>query len=294
MVAVAMSAGAAFVASAYSPINPFQVMIAQQAAEVEPLSGGLFRSVFLVFALTLWIGATMRYAAATRVAPEETANDFGDSLTGRDGIVLGLVGATFVVMVVGFREWNWDFDQMSAAFFIMGVLVGLISRMGVTGTAEAYVRGFRSMAYAALLIGFARAITTVLEQGLIVDTIVNGMFTPLERLPPLASAFGMIVTQALIHVPVPSLSGQAVLTMMPVLVPLADLLGLSRQVVVLAYQYGGGLCDIITPTNGALLAILAAGGVRYDEWMRFTFPLYLALVALGGISVAIAVGINLQ
>jgi uncharacterized ion transporter superfamily protein YfcC len=293
MVAVAMSAGAAFVASAYSPINPFQVMIAQQAAEVEPLSRGLFRSVFLVFALTLWIGATMRYAAATRVAPEETANDFGDSLTGRDGIVLGLVGATFVVMVVGFREWNWDFDQMSAAFFIMGVLVGLISRMGVTGTAEAYVRGFRSMAYAALLIGFARAITTVLEQGLIVDTIVNGMFTPLERLPPLASAFGMIVTQALIHVPVPSLSGQAVLTM-PVLVPLADLLGLSRQVVVLAYQYGGGLCDIITPTNGALLAILAAGGVRYDEWMRFTFPLYLALVALGGISVAIAVGINLQ
>lgn len=293
MVAVAMSAGAAFVASAYSPINPFQVMIAQQAAEVEPLSRGLFRSVFLVFALTLWIGATMRYAAATRVAPEETANDFGDSLTGRDGIVLGLVGATFVVMVVGFREWNWDFDQMSAAFFIMGVLVGLISRMGVTGTAEAYVRGFRSMAYAALLIGFARAITTVLEQGLIVDTIVNGMFTPLERLPPLASAFGMIVTQALIHVPVPSLSGQAVLTM-PVLVPLADLLGLSRQVVVLAYQYGGGLCDIITPTNGALLAILAAGGVRYDEWMRFTFPLYLALVAMGGISVAIAVGINLQ
>ena len=293
MVAVAMSAGAAFVGSAYSPINPFQVLIAQQAAEVEPLSGGLFRIVFLIFALTLWIGATMRYAAATRVAPEEAEVDLGDSLTGRDWIVLGLVGTTFVVMVVGVRDWGWDFEQMSAAFFIMGVLVGLIARMGVTGTAEAYVRGFRSMAYAALLIGFARAITTVLEQGLIVDTLVNGMFTPLERLPRLASALGMIVTQALIHIPVPSLSGQAVLTM-PVLVPLSDLLGLSRQVVVLAFQYGGGLCDMITPTNGALMAILAAGGIRYEEWMKFTFPLYLALVALGAISIAIAIGIDLQ
>jgi len=81
---------------------------------------------------------------------------------------------------------------------------------------------------------------------------------------------------------------------MPVLVPLADLLGLSRQVAVLAFQYGGGLCDMITPTNGALLAILAAGGIRYDEWMKFTFPLYLALVALGAVSIAIAIGINLQ
>ena len=293
MVAVAMSAGAAFVGAAFSPVNPFQVLIAQQAAQVQPLSGGLFRVTFLVLALFLWIGATMRYAVATRVTPEETGTDLADPMTGRDGIVLGLVGATFVVMVVGVRDWGWDFDQMSAAFFIMGIVVGLISRMGPTGTAEAYVRGFRSMAYAALLIGFARAITVVLEQGIIIDTLVNGMFTPLEQLPRLASALGMIVAQALIHVPVPSLSGQAVLTM-PVLVPLADLLGLSRQVAVLAFQYGGGLCDMITPTNGALLAILAAGGIRYDEWMKFTFPLYLALVALGAVSIAIAIGINLQ
>lgn len=293
MVAVAMSAGAAFVGSAYSPINPFQVQIAQQAAQVEPLSGGLFRIVFLVFALILWIGGTMRYAAATRVAPSEASSDLGDTLTGRDQVVLALVGMTFAIMVVGLRQWAWDFDQMSAAFFIMGVLVGLISKMGFGGTAEAYVRGFRSMAYAALLIGFARAISTVLEQGLIIDTIVNGMFAPLEKLPRLASALGMIVAQALIHIPVPSVSGQAVLTM-PVLVPLVDLLGLSRQVAVLAYQYGAGLCDLVTPTNGALLAILAAAGVRYEEWMKFTGPLYLGLVALGAISVAVAIGIDLQ
>jgi uncharacterized ion transporter superfamily protein YfcC len=293
MVAVAMSAGAAFVGSAFSPINPFQVQIAQRAAEVEPLSGSAFRVVFLIVALIVWIGATMRYAAATRTAPQGAPAEVGEAMTGSDSIILGMVGATFAIMVIGLRFWGWDFDQMSAAFFIMGVLVGAVARMGINGTAEAYVKGFREMAYAALLIGFARAISTVLEQGLVIDTIVSGMFAPLENLPRVASALGMIVGQALLHVPIPSVSGQAVLTM-PVLVPLADLLGLSRQVIVLAYQYGAGLCDIVTPTNGALMAILAAAGVRYDEWLKFAAPLYLGLVALGGISVATAIAIGLQ
>ena len=142
------------------------------------------------------------------------------------------------------------------------------------------------------LIGFARAIYVVLEQGHIVDSIVYGLFTPLESLPQVASALGMVVGQTLIHVPIPSVSGQAVLTM-PVLVPLSDLLGLSRQITVLAYQYGAGLCDLITPTNGALMAILASAGVRYEEWMKFTVPLYLALVALGAASIAIGIAINL-
>ena len=294
LVAVASSAGAAFVGSAFSPINPFQVLIAQQAAEVEPLSGGLFRIVFLAIALLLWIAATMRYAAATRSTPHARETDhIGEAMTRRDGIILSMLGATFAVMVVGLRSWGWGFDEMSASFFIMGILVGLVARMGIAGTAEAYVKGFREMAYAALLIGFARAISTVLEQGLIIDTIVSGLFAPLDELPRTASALGMIAGQALLHVPVPSVSGQAVLTM-PVLVPLADLLGLTRQVIVLAYQYGAGLCDIVTPTNGALMAILASARVRYDEWLRFAAPLYLALVGLGGIAVAVAVGIDLQ
>jgi len=294
MVAVAMSAGAAFVGSAFSPVNPFQVIIAQQAAEVTPVSGAFFRSAFLVLSLVLWIGATMRYAAATRTAPQgTTSEDMGESMTQRDVLVLGMVGVTFVLMAVGMTRWGWDFEQMSAAFFIMGVFVGLVSGMGIGGTAEAYAKGFRAMAYASLLIGFARAISTVLTQGHVIDTIVQGLFSPLQGLPQLASVLGMVGAQALIHVPVPSVSGQAVLTM-PILVPLADLLGISRQVVVLAYQYGAGLCDLVTPTNGALMAILGVAGVRYEHWMRFTVPLYAALVALGCVSIAIGIAIGLQ
>ena len=292
LVAVAMSAGAAFVGSAFSPINPFQVQIAQKLAELPLGSGWSFRGIFLILALALWIGMTMRYASRERLEPEliEESGDVG--IDAKDWVIFGLVAATFTVLVVGLLSWGWDFNQLSAAFFIMGVAIGLLAGMGLTGTAEAYVRGFRSMAYAALLIGFARAIFVVLEDGHIVDTIVHAMFTPLEGLPLIASSLGMVAAQTAIHVPVPSVSGQAVLTM-PVLIPLSDLLGLSRQVVVLAYQYGAGLCDIITPTNGALLAMLAAAGVRYEDWIKFAVPLYLALVALGAVSIAIAIAIGL-
>jgi uncharacterized ion transporter superfamily protein YfcC len=256
------------------------------------LSAAGFRIVFLLLALTFWVSMTMRYAARTRGASEAVSDSDEEGVTGADWGIFGLVGATFVLIVVGMLQWGWGFDQLSAAFFIMGLIVGGLAKMGMSGTAEAYVKGFRGMAYAGILIGFARAIYVVLQDGRIVDTIVHGMFTPLEGLPVLASSLGMIVAQAAIHVPVPSVSGQAVLTM-PVLVPLSDLLGMSRQVTVLAYQYGAGLCDLITPTNGALMAILASAGVPYEDWIKFTVPLYGGLIALGAISIAIALAIGL-
>jgi len=176
-------------------------------------------------------------------------------------------------------------------FLVVGIAAGLIAGMGVSGTASAFVEGFRAMAGAAILIGFARAISVVLEEGAVLDTIVHGLFTPVSGLAPAVSAVTMMGLHAAVHVPVPSVSGQAVLTM-PILVPLSDLLGLSRQVAVLAYQYGAGLSDVLTPTNGALLAVLAACGVPYDRWLRFAAPL-VALVALVGataIVVAVATG----
>jgi len=203
-----------------------------------------------------------------------------------------IVGSTFGLLVYGLLGLGGGFNEMSALFFIMGVIVGMIGRLGVTGTANAYAEGFRSMAYAALLIGFARAILVVMTDGGIVDTIVHSFFVPLESLPVELSAIGMVFAQAAIHVPVPSVSGQAVLTL-PVIVPLSDLLGLSRQVTILAYQFGGGLCDLVTPTNGALMAILAASGVRYEEWIKFCFPRYLGLVALGIVAILIGIWIGL-
>ncbi|MDH5588692.1 MAG: YfcC family protein [Gemmatimonadota bacterium] len=293
MVAVAMSAGPAFVASSFSPINPFQVQIAQKVADVQLSSGAAFRTTFLFIALVLWIGGTMRYAAATRTAPAAPPEgEEGAVLGAMDRAILVTVALTFVVLVWGLLSRGWGFDELSALFFIMGIVVGAMAGMGIGGTAEAYVKGFRSMAYAALLIGFARAISVVLEDGRVIDTLVHALVTPLERLPVAVSALGMVVAQTAIHIPVPSVSGQAVLTM-PILAPLSDLLGMSRQITVLAYQYGAGLCDLVTPTNGALMAILASAGVRFEEWIRFTLPLYLGLLALGAASILIGLAIGL-
>ena len=290
--AVSMSAGAAFVGSAFSPINPFQVGIAQKLAELPLLSGGAFRMIFLAIALGIWIWGTMRHAARTRTEPDTADFDRAEPIGARNGVIMGLVLATFAVLTFGLLRLSWDFDQMSALFLIMGIVAGLIGGLRVTGTAEAFVKGFKSMAFAALLIGFARAIYVVLDQGVIIDTIVHGLFTPIANLPVALSAIGMMVVHTAVHIPVPSVSGHAVLTM-PVLVPLSDLLGMSRQVTVLAYQYGAGLCDLLTPTNGALMAILATGGVRYEQWVKFAVPLYLLVAVVGMVGIVVAVGIGL-
>jgi uncharacterized ion transporter superfamily protein YfcC len=294
--AVAMSLGAASVGAAFSPIDPFLVGIAQKVAGLPLLSGALFRVAFLVPALGLWIWGTLRHAARTRAAPpalRDTRVTPSVDLGPRHGFVLVLVVAGFAVFVYGVLRLGWDFEQMAALFFVMGVAAGFIGGLRVAGTAAAFAEGFGSMASAALLIGFARAIYVVLGDGHIVDTIVYGLFTPIGDLPLTLSAWGMMVAQTAVHVPVPSTSGQAVLTM-PVLIPLSDLLGLSRQVTVLAFQYGAGLCELLTPTNGALMAVLAVAGVRYEDWFRFLVPLYLVLVVLGGAAVGAGIAVGLS
>ena len=293
VVAAAVSVGAAGVGSAFSPINPFQMGIAQKLAGLPLLSASGFRLVFLVLALALWIAGVSRYARRTRTARVSETTEDEQPLDTRDGLVLITILVTFAILVFGVMEFGWDFDQMSALFFIMGIVVGLIGRLGVNRTAEAFVEGFRSMAFAAMLIGFARAIYVVAEQGQIIDTIVNGLFSPLSHFPLGVAAVGMMVTQFLVHFPVPSVTGHAVLTM-PVLVPLSDLLGMQRQVTVLIYQYGGGLCNFLTPTNGGLMAILAAAGVPYGKWIRFLAPIYAGLFLLGLIAVGIAIFFRLS
>src|SRR5690606_20472888 len=152
------------------PVDPFLVGIAQQVAGVPPLTGGLYRTAFLIPALGIWTAGTMRHSVRTRSAAEDT--DIGDesSFGARESGVIATVLLAFTVFVFGVLRLGWDFDQMSAVFFVMGCAAGLIGRLGVEGTAEAFVDGFRSMAYAALLIGFARAIFVVLGDGHVVDT----------------------------------------------------------------------------------------------------------------------------
>lgn len=290
LVAVAVSAGSAAVGASFSPLNPFQVLIAQKLAQLPPGSGAAFRTAFLLVAVAVWIAATMRFAARTRIAQSQEGAEPVPSvpLHGRNLAILATVALSFAVFVIGIMKFGWDFDQLSAPFVAMGIVAGLVGGLGVAGTSLAFAEGFASMASAAMLIGIARAISFVLDQGHVIDTLVHSMATPLEALPSYASALGMLILHVGIHIPVPSVSGQAALTM-PVLIPVGDLVSVSRQTVVLAYQYGAGLTDLITPTNGGMMAVLAAANVPYEKWVRFTLPLFGALLALGAVAVTLAV-----
>ena len=288
---VAISIGAAGIGAAFSPINPFQVQIAQKVAGLPLLSGWAFRTVVMGIALAIWIGWTWRHAIRTRRAADDEVVS-ATSLPRRTWTVLAVVVATFVVFIYGVIRLGWDFDQMAALFFAMGLVAGFAGGLGIGGTAQAFVNGFGSMAYAAMLIGFARAIFVALDQGRIVDTIVSGLVEPLQHLPVAACAIGMMAVQAVIHFPVPSVSGQAVLTM-PLLVPVSDLIGLSRQVTVLAFQYGAGLTELITPTNGAVVAVAAASGVKFGDWLSFAVPIYLLMLVFAAIAIGAAIVIGL-
>ena len=147
--------------------------------------------------------------------------------------------------------------------------------------------------FAALMLGVARSIFVVLDEGRIVDTIVNALVAPLAQFPVAVFAAGVSVVQSLLTLPVPSSSGRVALTM-PIYVPLADLLGLSRQTLVTATQYWPGMLGQLLPTDGALMAVLTLAGVSYQQWLRFAVPLCAALMMLGLAALGVAVALDVQ
>ncbi len=285
--ALAMSVGAAVVGSAMGPTNPFVTGIALTYADLPPMSMAGLRFVLFLAATAIWVGWTLWQASADDVRPElqplPTAR-----VTGRDGLLLALVLVPFIPYVYGVLRLDWGFNELSALFLVAGIAVGLTAGLGVPGTTAGLLQGMEGMLAPALFVGVARGISVVLTDGRVIDTIVHGLVTPLESLPTLVAAGLMVPVHALLHIPVPSNSGQAVLTM-PIMAPMADLLGLSRQVAVLAYQSGGAVMDMLTPTNGALLAMLLAAGVPYGRWLRFAIPGALLVAAVGLVGIALAI-----
>jgi uncharacterized ion transporter superfamily protein YfcC len=267
---VAMSAGAAMIGSAFGPTNPFQAGIALKLAQLPPLVAGRVRLGVLLASVALWTGWTTWHAArarlpgaAARAAPRRERPGMR-----RHTMVLLVALAPMAAYVFGVLRFDWGFNELSGAFLIGGGAAGLVAGLSLMETVAIYVEGMQSLVPAAVMIGVARSISLVLEDGRVVDTILNALASMLGQMPPAVAAFLMIPVQALLHVPVPSVSGQAVLTM-PVMVPLADLLRLPRLVPVLTYETGGGLMELLTPTNGALMAILVAAGLPFQKWLRF-------------------------
>ncbi len=277
---VAMSTGAAAVGAAFGPSNPYQAGIALKLAQLPLLEGGGLRFAMLIAGLAIWSAWTMRHALRNRVpADAEGASQVPD-LTGRDTIILLLVLVTFGSYVVGVIQLGWGFNELSAIFFLAAAIAGRIGGLGLSESMAGFLKGMESMVGASILVGVARAISVVLTDGKVIDTIVQGLASPLMDKPPALAAMLMIPIHAVIHVAVPSVSGQAALTM-PVLVPASDLIGLSRQATVMAYQTGAGLSELLIPTNGAVMAVLLAAKVPYSQWMAFAVRGVLLVLVVG-------------
>lgn len=291
-VAISISYIAAIIGASFSPINPFAVGVAQKEVGLEFLSAAGYRLILLGIAYLVFIILVIRYANKNRIEKVEDSNSDKVKLSPRSFLIMTIVTIGFVFLVYGMMELNWGFNEMSAEFFVLGLIVGVIGKLGINGTAEAYIEGFKEMTFAVMIIGFASSISIILEKGMIIDTIIYGLFKPMQYLPESLAAVSMMISQALLHFPVPSYSGQAVLTM-PILAPLSDLIGVSRQVCVMAYQYGAVMMDLLIPTNGSLMAIIALAGISFDKWFKFALKITLAIMSVGasGIVVATIIGI---
>lgn len=302
--------GVAIMAVGYSigygvaTINPFTVLIAQDIADLQPVSGLWFRIVLTALFVPIGVHHVWRYA--TRVAadrshslvadmePPAAARTLADTPLGTtQRIALAAVIFTLVVLVYGLTRLDWYLTEMTALFLGLAVALAVAARIEPDRAAVAFGNGAAELTMTALLIGFARAIQVVLEDGGVIDTIVYGLAVPLESLGPSLAAIGMLIVQALTNFFIPSGSGQAYVTM-PIMAPLADVVGLSRQVSVLAFQFGDGFTNIAIPTNPVIIGILAIANVPYGRWLRFVVPFMVKIYAASAVALVVAVWIGYQ
>lgn len=280
-------------------INPFTVLIAQNIAGLRPTSGLGTRLVLTAVFVPIGMHHIWRYARRVRqdaatslvadveATPLDTGHEKAEFTLSRK-LVLGAVMVALAVLVYGLARLGWYLTEMSALFLALAVVIALIGRLSPDRTAIEFGRGATELTMTALLIGFARAIQVVLEQGGVIDTIVHGLSVPLQTPGPSIAAVGMFLVQSVTNLFIPSGSGQAYVTM-PIIAPLADVVGVSRQVSVLAYQFGDGFTNILVPTNPVIIGMLAIAGIPYDRWLRFVLPFMLKIWIVGSIALAVAV-----
>jgi uncharacterized ion transporter superfamily protein YfcC len=288
--AIALVGAAAGFAGAF--LNPFTVGVAQGIAGLPLFSGVAYRLVAWVTLTTIAILYVLRYARSIRNEPASDGAHAGSThdpahLRALQIPVLAVIIVAFAAVVVGAMRWGWGILELSGVFIAAAIAAGVAGRVGTDRTAQAFVKGATSIAGGALVVGLARGVLVVLEDARVIDTILHGLAAAVATLPSWASITGIYGVQVLLNVLVPSGSGQAALSI-PILAPLGDLVGVTRQTTVLAFQLGDGITNVFTPTQGYFMAGLAIIGVPWTAWARFIWRLILLWLVAGLALVLIA------
>ena len=262
-------------------LNPFTVGIAQGMAEL-PLFSGMGYRIFCWALLTLLLVVfVLSYARKTRARSSEVVNaPVAQPLTVRQIWILIVLGLTVVMLVVGVTLWKWYLPEITGLFLLMGIVCGLIAGFNGNRIAEELMAGAKDILSAALVVGFASGIIVILQDGKVIDSILHAMQEGLDGQGPLASLSAMYGIQAVINFLIPSASAKAAITI-PIMAPFADMVGVSRQAMVLAFQFGDGFTNMLTPTSGVLMAALAMARIPYAQWVKWVWKGVLVLLGLG-------------
>lgn len=306
MTGLAIAMVPTFAAFAYGPINVYTVAVAQGIAGLPVYSAMTFRVVvwLVMMVVTFWF--VLRYAAKVRKDPSYSVTGFSNpssadfdiedirktKMTGRQKILAFMLLSTIGLQMVGPMLWKWSFAQIGALWLISGIIAGLVAGFDNYKICDIMGRACAGIFVGVICIGFARSVSVVLTNGNIMDTVIYGLSIPLKQLPKSISSLGMLVMQSVINFFIPSGSGQAAVTM-PIMAPLADVIGLTRQTAVMAFQLGDGLTNMIIPTMGALVVYIGVAKVSFSTYFKWILPLYGMLMGIGAVALVVATLINL-
>lgn len=303
ILAAGISVAAITIGFGLSPVNPYTIGTGHRLAELPLFSGAILRSVLCFSALTALALYNVRYFRKILINPNSSLGQGLDEkgfqlsrpiqeyrISRRDAMVLMVFGGGLVVILYGVFSYNWYINHISAIFCMLAILIGIVNRNTINEFGEITLRSVAVVAPGAFMVGFATSIKAALEMGQISDTIANFLAQSLEGLPLYAAASGMTMVQSMMNFLIPSGSGQALATL-PVLLPVGEVLGLTRQTTILAFQIGDGVTNLVNPALGGLIAMLSLCRAPFDRWLRFIFPIFLVIVMLSFIAVWIGVAI---
>lgn len=280
--------------------NQYTVVVANPIAGLDPYNGWQLRlAILLPF---VGIAAHHVWSYSRKVSRNPSASlVFGDEtpvggepprsyppLEWRHIVILMGFMSALGVAVWGIATKGWYLNELGAAFLILGVFTAIIGKMGPSLVSRKFIEGAKDLVETALLVGIARGIALIMEDGQILDTIVHGLSIPLSSVGPEIAGVGMMVMQTILNLFIPSGSGQAFVTM-PLMAPLGDLVGVGRPVAVLAFLFGDGFANMVVPTNAVLMGILGMAGIPFEKWLKFCLPLVLKLLAGGAVVIMVAV-----
>lgn len=282
-------------------MNPFTVGVAQGIAELPPFSGIEFRLVILAVMLVITSLYLIRYGSKVKADPtksivreleieeKDKVIDLSNipNIESQHYLVLLNMVVGFVFIVYGVFNWGWYITEIGATFLAMGIIGGLLGKLGPSKVSQEFVNGARGIVFGALVVGIARGILVIMQDGFIIDSMINGLANAIQNLPNTIAVIGMYFVQVVINFFIPSGSGQAAATM-PIMVPLSDVLTINRQVAVTAYQFGDGFTNSIIPTSAALMGVLSVARISYEKWVKFLWPLMLIWLGTGAVFLIVA------